>query len=65
MKNQRTDARVSAKETCLFCRARRRKTKLTERLSAYGLKCDKAVIIYHAFGYEKGREPCEFSPCCM
>ena len=31
-----TDARASAKEACLFCRARRRKTKLTERLSAYG-----------------------------
>lgn len=25
-----TDARVSAKETCLLCRARRRKTKLTD-----------------------------------
>ena len=30
---------VSAKETCLFCRARRRTTKLTEHLSVYGPLC--------------------------
>ena len=42
-----TDACANEKETCLFFRARRKKTKSTKRLSAYGSKCNKSYLFVY------------------